>query len=342
MAGFARTLTGDVDATELGRTLVHEHLAVDWGEMLGRPNWLEFDAADMVDRMVAKMEQLAAAGIGAMTECTPYGAGRYVDLFADVARRSPVRIIASTGFFHESWCPIHPIAAALDVDGMAELFSREITQGMGSTLIRAGLIKVATGEGRISPKEEQVVRAAARARRRTGCPILAHTTNGMGPELLDILEDEGIRPSEIVISHVGFEPDPLAYARSLLARGANVSFDRIGFRIFFPDEHWLRLVLWALEAGYRDQVMLSHDASVFAYGLEAASGENVMDDYTYIPLVFLPKLRAAGVDEPTLEAILAANPQRVLAFAPVAESPTTATGRPSARTAPEPGARPTN
>jgi phosphotriesterase-related protein len=315
MAGFARTLTGDVPASDLGRTLVHEHLAVDWGEMLGRPNWLEFDYDEMVARMVAKMMDLAASGVGAMTECTPYGAGRYVDLFTDVARRSPVRIIASTGFFHESWCAIHPIAAALDTAGLAELFVREISQGMGGTLIRAGLIKIATGEGRISAKEEQIARAAARARHRTGCPILAHTTNGMGPELLDVLESEGVAPSEVIISHVGFEPEPRAYADSLLRRGANVSFDRIGFRIFHPDEHWIDLVTWAVDAGYRDQIMLSHDASVFAFGLEAASGENVMDDYTYIPRVFVPKLRAAGVDEATLDTILAANPQRVLAFA---------------------------
>ena len=61
--------------------------------------------------------------------------------------------------------------------------------------------------------------------------------------------------------------------------------------------------------------MLSHDASVFAYGLEAASGDNVMDDYTYIPRVFLPKLRAAGVTDDQVETMLAANPQRVLSFA---------------------------
>jgi len=315
MTGTVRTLTGDVPADAIGRTLVHEHLAVDWGEMLGRPNWLDFDREEMVERMVAKMTDLAAAGIGTMTECTPYGAGRYVDLFADVARRSPVRIIASTGFFHESWCPMHPVAQALDLDAMTDLFVREITQGMGGTLIRAGLIKIATGEGRISAKEEQVARAAARARRRTGCPIIAHTTGGMGPELLDILQGEGVGPDEVIISHVGFEPDPKAAAQELLGRGANVSFDRIGFRIFFADEHWLDLVTWAIGAGYVGQVMLSHDASVFAYGLEAASGENVMDDYTYIPRVFLPKLRAAGVTEEQIETMLAANPQRVLAFA---------------------------
>ena len=316
MVAMVRTLTGDVPADSLGRTLVHEHLAVDWGEMLGRPKYVDFDYDEMVDRMVAKMQELHAAGIDAMTECTPYGCGRYVDLFADVARRSPVRIIGSTGFFHESWCPMHPIARALDLDGLTDLFVREITEGMGGTLVRAGLIKIAIGEGRISPKEEQIARAAARARRRTGCPIIAHTTAGLGPELLDILGSEGVEPSEVIISHVGFEPDPRAYVAALLDRGANVSFDRIGFKVFFEDEHWLGLVRWAIEAGHIDRIMLSHDASTIAYGLEMASGENAHTDYTYISRVFLPKLRAVGVTEEQIDTILVRNPARALAFAP--------------------------
>src|SRR4051812_43678046 len=109
MGGFVRTLTGDVPPDALGSTLIHEHLSVDWGEMLGRPKKLDFDRAEMADLMVAKLTALAAVGIGAMTECTPYGCGRYVDLFKEVADRSPVRLIGSTGFFHESWCPIHPV-----------------------------------------------------------------------------------------------------------------------------------------------------------------------------------------------------------------------------------------
>ncbi len=316
MAPFVRTLTGDVSPSTLGRTLIHEHLTLDWGEMLGRPKVLDFVYDAMLERLVGKMEALAAVGIGAMTECTPFGCGRYVDLYKDVARRGPIKIVASTGFFHESWCPIHPVAAVMDADMMAELFTREITEGMGGTLIRAGLIKCATGEGRVSPKEEQVLRAAARARRRTGCPIITHTTNGLGQEQLDIFQSEGISPEEVVISHVGFEADPLQSAESLLRRGANVSFDRIGFAAFLPDDHWIALVGDALRKGYARQIMLSHDAAVSAHGLADASGANAWDDYTYISRVFLPRLqREAHVTDREVSTMLEENPQRVLAFA---------------------------
>jgi len=315
MGGFVRTLTGDVAPSELGPTLVHEHLNVDWGEMLGRPNVFDVDRAEMADRMVATMESLAAVGIGAMTECSPYGCGRYVDLYAEVAARSPVRIIGSTGFFHESWCPMHPIAVALDLDALTDFMTREITQGMGGTLVRAGLIKAATGEGAISPNEEKVLRAAARARLATGCPIVTHLTSSMSMEQLDIFESEGLEPGDVLLSHVGFEDDPVAEVDRLLDRGANISFDRIGMAIFFDDDHWIRLIEHVRRRGALGQVMLSHDASVFAHGLEEASGDDTQDDFTYVSRVFLPRLLAeTDVTQDDIDQMLVTNPQRVLAF----------------------------
>ena len=310
-----QTLTGAVDPSALGRTLIHEHLAVDWGEMLGRPKVLDFDYDEMRDRMVAKLQDAHAVGIGAMVECTPIGCGRYIDLFKDVAQRSPVKIVCSTGFFHESWCPMHPIARVMDIDMLTDLFTREITEGMSGTLIKAGIIKCASGEGRISPNEERVLRAAARTHKATGCPIITHTTNGMGLEQLDIFESEGVHPGEVIVSHIGFEPDPIAYSEQMLRRGANISFDRIGMTAFFPDEHWLRIVGNAVRKGYVAQTMISHDAGVSVHGLELASGEKGFDDYTYIPRVFIPRLQAeAGVTDAQLDTMLVENPRRALAY----------------------------
>ena len=316
MTKKVRTITGDVPPESLGRTLIHEHLCVDWGDLLGRPKWVDFDREAMVERMVAKLNEAADAGIGAMTECTPIGTGRYLDLFLDVARRSQVKIICSTGFFHESWAPMHLYAQLMDIDQMAALFVREINEGMGETLLKAGLIKCATGEGQISPKEEEVLRAAARAHKQTGCPIITHTTNGLGAEQLDIFESEGVTPEEVILSHIGCEPNAVAASERVLKRGANVSFDRIGMvKAFYEDDHWLEVVGNAIKKGYINQIMLSHDAAVFAYGYEEASGDDVWDDYTYVVSQFIPKLQQThGVTDSQIDTMLATNPQRVLAF----------------------------
>lgn len=311
MEQFARTLTGDVPPGKLGNTLIHEHLCVDWGEMVGRPKVLDFDFEEMVSRMVGKMEVLHAAGFSSLVECTPIGCGRYLDLFKEVARRGPVNIIGSTGFFHESWCPMHPIGRALDIDGLTDLFIREITEGMGDTLIKAGMIKCATGEGRISANEEKVLRAAARSHRNTGCPIITHTTGGgMGLEQLDIFANEGVPAEVVTVSHI----DDLAYAEQLLQRGANLSIDRIGTTAFFPDEHWVEMIAGLLKKGYGDQMMLGHDAAVFVHGLDIVSGENAFDDYTYISRIFLPKLKEYGVHDEQIHIMLHENPRRVLTF----------------------------
>ncbi|MBC7813955.1 MAG: phosphotriesterase, partial [Burkholderiales bacterium] len=181
MTKKVRTITGDIAPDTLGYTLIHEHLCVDWGDLLGRPKYIDFDREEMIQRMVSKLEEAASYGVQAMVDCTPIGTGRYVDLFLDVARRSSVKIICSTGFFHETWAPMHIFAKLMDIDQMADLFVREINEGMGDTLVKAGIIKCATGEGKITPKEEEVLRAAARAHKRTDCPIITHTTNGLGP-----------------------------------------------------------------------------------------------------------------------------------------------------------------
>lgn len=312
-----RTILGDVAPSALGKTLIHEHLAVDWGEMLGRPKILDFEYDAMRDKMVNALNAVRAYGIGAMVECTPIGCGRYIDLFRDVSAASGVKIICSTGFFHESWCPMHPIARAFDIDAMTDLFVREITEGMGGTLIKAGIIKCATGEGRVSPKEEQVLRAAARAHRQTGCPIITHTTGGLGDVQLDIFESEGVTPGEVIISHVGCEKDNwLAYSEALLQRGANISFDRIGEPSFGADQHWIDLLTNAIQKGFIRQVMFSHDSAVLIHGYNEVinPGVEITGDFTYISRVFIPKLQQVGVADQQLSIMFEENPQRVLAF----------------------------
>lgn len=312
-----RTLTGDLEPQTLGKTLIHEHLAVDWGEMLGRPKIIDFEFDAMRDKMVAALNAAHALGVGAIVECTPIGCGRYVDLFKAVAERTPVKIVCSTGFFHESWCPMHPIARAFDVELMTDLFVREITEGMGDTLIKAGIIKCATGEGRVSQKEEQVLRAAARAHRTTGCPIITHTTGGLGNEQLDIFESEGVLPSEVIISHVGCEKDNwIPYSESLLKRGANISFDRIGEPSFGSDDHWITLIKNAIDGGYIRQAMFSHDAGVLVHGYNEIinPGVEITGDFTYISREFIPRLQAAGVSDEQLRVMFEENPQRELAF----------------------------
>ena len=311
MGDTVRTVLGDVAPSTLGVTLVHEHLVVDWGELTGKPK-LAFDYESTVERIAERLRAAAADGVGAIADCTPIGTGRYADLMVDVARRSGVAIVAATGFFHEGWTPIHPIAKALDVDALADLYVRELTEGMGATTVRAGLIKCATGEGSIGPQEEKMLRATARAHRATDAPIVAHITDSLEAEQLDIFESEGVDPARVCISHVGGGERWQQRMLGALRRGANVSVDMISYG-FAPDEQRIEVARVALDAGYLRQVMLAHDALVVQSGPETLFGIGP-SDFGYIPRVFVPKLQAAtGLSDDDVRVLMEANPQRFLA-----------------------------
>lgn len=92
---------------------MHEHLAIDWGELQGKPKVLPSSRDELVRVLVEKMDALGEAGGGALVDCTPIGTGRFVDVFLDVARQTSVHLVACTGFFTEAFTPIHLLAARL-------------------------------------------------------------------------------------------------------------------------------------------------------------------------------------------------------------------------------------
>lgn len=308
-----RTVLGLVDPEDVGVCLPHEHLLIDYGELLGSPKRVPETASPVEERVLDNVRSYASTGGTLMVDCTPPGYGRYPDFMAEVSAQTGVHLVACTGGFTEQFAPLHPVTRALDTDALTDVFVRELTEGMGGTRYRAGAIKVATGEGRMTEGEARIFRAAARAHRRTGAPIITHTTNGLGPEQVEFLLREGVDPAKVVIGHLGFEPDPRTDVDTILGHGAYVAFDRIGHHHFFPDSHWIDLILFVLDQGYQDRVLLSHDAVTEFVGPEEIAA-HTFSDYTYILRHFLPALRDAGVDEDALKLLVQENPRRFLAY----------------------------
>jgi phosphotriesterase-related protein len=314
MTDAIRTVLGPVDPEDVGACLPHEHLLIDYGELLGSPKRVPETDSPVERRVIANVRGFASVGGTLMVDCTPPGYGRYPDLMAEVSAQTGVHVVACTGGFTEQFAPLHPVVRALGTDVLADVFVRELTEGMGGTRYRAGAIKVATGEGRMTEGEARIFRAAAQAHARTGAPIITHTTNGLGPEQVEFLLREGVDPAKVVIGHLGFEPDPKTDVDTILRRGAYVAFDRVGHHHFFPDSHWIELIRFVLDRGYQERLLLSHDAVTEFVG-PAEIAAHTFSDYTYITSVFLPALRDAGVDEDTLNLLVRENPRNFLTHA---------------------------
>jgi len=311
-----QTVTGPVAADTLGTTLMHEHLLVGW------PGWEVEAVADRaarrerVARCVERMTELKAHGLTTLVDPCPIDLGRDVDLMAEVAQASGVHMVCATGLYKEDeGAPAYFKFRTHWGDALAEMtdvFVRELTQGVGETGIRAGVIKVATGVGRITPYEEIVLRAAARAHAATGAPITTHTDQGtMGPEQLELLVAEGVSPGAIVIGHSCGASD-VHYHLQMLDRGATLGFDRFGLEILHPDRERLAVLIGLLGLGFERQLVLSHDTVWCWRGRAPKLPPELLPHWkpTYVFETIVPQLRAAGVGEAKIHTMLVDNPRR--------------------------------
>ena len=166
------TVRGPIDTSELGRTLMHEHVAIRAPDVFA--HWPELE--DRAGCLAGAKEQLAAVeerGIATIVDVTPANLGRDIRLLEEVQAGTSVNIVVATGMYNN--VPLY--WQGRDPDELARAFVREIEQGIGETTIRAGIIKLASS-GAGDPVNEAVLRAGARAHRQTGVPITTHAIPG--------------------------------------------------------------------------------------------------------------------------------------------------------------------
>ena len=164
------TARGPVDTAQLGPTLMHEHVVTRSPGV--QENWPHlWDRNAILDIAERKLADLYRRGIRSLVDLTTVDLGRDIDLIAAVARRSQVHIVVATGVW---WMPQRYFSAH-GVDAVAELFIRDITQGIGNSGVKAAIIKCATDTAGVTPVIDNVLRASARAQKATGVPISTHT-----------------------------------------------------------------------------------------------------------------------------------------------------------------------
>jgi phosphotriesterase-related protein len=249
--------------------------------------------------------------------------GRDVEFMAEASQRSGVRIICTTGAYKEGE-GISYTFGALPVEEITEIYVKELTDGIGATGIRAGLIKVATGAPEISAYEKKLLTAAGRAAAAVGCPVITHTDDARcGLDQIEILTGEGLPAHRILVGHSCGRADH-AYHRSLADRGAYVGFDRFGIEPLIPDAERIKSVLSMLEGGYTRSLCLSHDYICTWLGRPVFGGEIVMHpdaiaawaplwSPTHLFERVLPELRRQGVSEAHIHTLLVENPRRYFA-----------------------------
>ncbi len=303
MAGIITTLGSRTDA-ELGFILPHEHIFVDFRPPAHAEHGVA-EVADVVALMAPEVEKAQALGVTAMVDSTPVGVGRRVDILKAVSEATGMPLVAPTGIYREPKVPAWAHAAS--ETELADWMVGELQGEIEDSGVQAGWIKLSVGDDGITDCEAKILRAAARAGRETNAVIGVHTERGrVVRDQLDIIEEVGYAAERYIWVHTGSDPD-FDLHLEMARRGAWLEYDSIGYG---DDDYYLETISRALDAGLGDQVMLSQDRGWYD---PAKPGGGEPKPFTYLVEHFLPKLRAAGVDEETIHKLTHTNPYRAFA-----------------------------
>lgn len=329
MRDTVQSVLGPISVNDLGMTLMHEHVYVEFAGS-GIDFTVAFDRADFIKDATKRLAALKEYGVTTFVDPCPMDIGRDISILKEVSEKSGLNIICATGFYFE------PLGFPIywqhrSAEEIAELLIHEIEVGIGDTGVKAGLIKVATGAPKISELQKKFLHAATIANKKTGVPILTHTEDGhCGPDQQALFTQHGVAPHETLIGHSCGNSDP-DYHREIIAGGSYIGFDRIGWEAFNSDDIRADNLAIHIKEGKKDQLIMSQDHFCELRGKPllpmtddemaevekmVASGDWPMP-FTDLFTNFIPKLKERGVSEDDIKYILTANPKRFFSCAPL-------------------------
>jgi phosphotriesterase-related protein len=308
------TVRGPVDVDALGRTLMHEHILImqpealrNYGKLWGPSYW---DEDERVADAVEKLGAVRDAGIETLVDPTAPGLGRDVARIQRINESVDLNIVVASGVY--AFLELPNFLTYRSADAIAEIFVREIREGINDTGVKAAFLKCAVERHGLVGDVPRILEAVAAASVETGAPVMVHTNADVqtGRAALERLVEHGVDPARIVVAHMGDSND-LDYQREIAASGAWLGHDRFGIDHFNPLADRIRTLTALVEQGYADRVHLSHDAACF---FDFMTGDpffaDETADYLLITNEVIPALLDAGVTADQVDQMMVDNPRR--------------------------------
>ena len=339
------TVLGAKDAGSLGITTPHEHIFINMEVFFAPPEEIGLrqtafepvtidklgilkrnpfalkDNVVMLDRQTQynEMMHFRIAGGQTVVDASTFGLGRDPWLLREMAVRTGLNIIASAGFYVDG--ALSEETKSLNVDQMIRIIVDELTKGIGSSDIKAGIIGEIGVSHIMTPFESKSLTAACRAQTETGAPLMIHINpwSTQGIQAMDIVKKEKVPNEKVVICHIDVENNR-DYIYRLLDMGVYIEFDNFGKEMFTDRWNckpgsgrfvtdWERVLLVSelIGKGFEKQILLSTDICLKSL-LHTYGGWG----YDHVLTHIVPMLDEVGVTPSQIETMLKDNPARWL------------------------------
>ncbi|MCI4010856.1 phosphotriesterase-related protein [Brevibacterium sp. ZH18] len=312
-----QTVTGTIDSSRLGKTLVHEHVFVLSEEM--RQNYdSTWDEEEKIADAVTKLNDLKDAGIDTIFDPTVVGLGRFIPRVQKVAEQTDLTIVVATGLYTYTDLPHRfdvrgPGLLIDEPEPLVGLFVSDIEDGIAGTGVKAAFLKCAIEAPGLTTGVERAMRAVGQASAQTGAPITVHTNPHTESGLVaqQVLKEEGADLSKVVMGHSGDSTD-LDYLMKLADNGSFLGMDRFGLDVYLPTDKRIDTIVELVRRGYAEKITLAHDASCYIDYLSQEEKTQIQPNwhFRHISDDVIPTLLERGVTEDDIDTMLVKNPRR--------------------------------
>ncbi len=296
------TVTGQIPAGEIGKTLHHEHLLVDFigADSTGYHRW---NKNDVLEKVLPYLLEIKKLGYKTLVECTPAYLGRDPELLKMLSEKSGVQLITNTGYYtagNGKYLPQH--AYTETAEQLAERWIDEAQKSIEGTGVFPGFIKIAVERKPLEEINRKIVEAACITHEATGLTIMSHTGLAVPAfQELEILDQYGVHPSAFIWTHAHNEKDFTKQVEAA-SKGAWIAFDN-----FNPNrlEQFVEFAVLMKKEGLLNRLMFSHDAGWYRPG-EPNGGE--FRGFTDIENILIPELEKNGLSQHDIYQIFELNP----------------------------------
>ena len=339
--GLIQTVTGLIEPSDLGPTLMHEHVVVDFTPPAARAAadsadpitlqnvWqMNYDWHDapgnrrMLDREVGvrEMQKMMADGGRSVVEVSTHPMILDPQGLVEVSRRSGVHMVRGCGRYLEEFMTADDLDR--DADDLVSDIVGEVDKGDADSGPRAGIIGEIGCSWPWTAAERRSMQAAVISQQQTGAALTIHP--GRSPEapfeILDFIASAGADLPRTVMDHIDrrlFEIDSIL---RLAESGMTLEFDTFGWETsrfshgsdldLSSDGCRLTAIKALIDRGHRDQIVIAHDICQRTRQMEFGG-----HGYGHIYRNILPMMRRRGFADDDIDAMLIRNPARLLAFA---------------------------
>jgi predicted metal-dependent phosphotriesterase family hydrolase len=305
-ARFIETVAGKIPAANLGVTLTHEHVLVDFvGADKATPS--RYKAEEVFQIALPKLRELYEAGGRTLVECTPAFLGRDPLLLKRLSHASKIQILTNTGLYGAAEDRYIPKYAWQETsEQLANRWIAEAKGGLDGTGIRPAFQKIGVDSGPLSTIDSRLIEAAMICYKETGLRFHVHTGNDKAAlSIVELLRKRNCALDAYVWVHAQSGKD-LAVHVELAKAGVWISWDGVSAGSL---ERSFEAVKTLSDKGLAHKLLLSHDSGWYHVG-EPNGGH--FGGYTYLLKSFVPELKKRGFSEPQVQGLLVENPSQVL------------------------------